>query len=137
MSFCMPFEDLDKSAGLVSCRYDRQGGYRLHCHNASLRGACLPKSLNQILNSFGFADRLSGKSHTECPFDPQDQFGPTQAIDSEIAFYSAGRRDVDEPDTLWMQFPNKIGNHRDQLAPADFTLRVPWRPVRSIKDFLH
>ena len=36
-----------------------------------------------------------------------------------------------------MQFTNKIGNHRDQLALADFTFGVHWRPVRSIKDLLH
>jgi hypothetical protein len=49
----------------------------------------------------------------------------------------AGRCDFGEPNALQTLLSNKIRSHRDWLALADFTLRVPWRPVRSIKEFLH
>ena len=81
--------------------------------------------------------RLGGQPNAESTLDAQDQFGPAQAVDAEIALDTAGRQDVDEPDALRMKLAHKLPHERDQVALAKLLLGNRGSRFSPIEPLVH
>ena len=72
----------------------------------------------QVTDRLCLADRLCRKAHAECPLDAQDELGPAEAVDAQIALDPTRRSDIEEPDPLRVQFAHEFRDNSNQVARA-------------------
>jgi hypothetical protein len=71
-------------------------------------GSHLLQRNEQVSHRVGFAHDTDGQTRSKRTLDPYDQFGPPEAVDTEISIEPAGQRDIQGGRPWSMKLMDKI-----------------------------
>ena len=85
----------------------------------------------------GLADCRTREAHAECPFDPQKELRPPQAIDAEIPLQTARCGDVDDLRPLRVQLAHELAYDSNEFLLARSTITQRDNRAPLIRPCLH
>ena len=91
----------------------------------------------EITDRLGLADCRTREAHAECPFDPQKELRPPQAIDAEIPLQTARCGDVDDLRPLRVQLAHELAYDSNEFLLARSTITQRDNRAPLIRPCLH